>query len=71
MLVACLGKIAYEAVTGNLLFVDPGRGAFLPLPWVHAAGALLGGLIAASRAAAAPVCHGTSRPVRPAASREF
>jgi rhomboid family GlyGly-CTERM serine protease len=47
LILACLGKIAFEAVTGNLLFVDPSAGsAFLPLPWVHAAGAIVGGLVA-------------------------
>lgn len=41
-----LAKVGYEAVTGEILFVDSASAGFLPLASAHALGGLVGGLVA-------------------------
>ncbi len=55
--VGVVAKIAYEIATGSTLFVDSAAAGFTPLPWVHAAGGLAGGVVGFFE-----VCRGTAVP---------
>ena len=42
LLAALAAKLAYECLTGGLLFVDPRAAGFMPIPLAHIAGAAIG-----------------------------